>query len=477
MSENLRKALIGVALAALFAPFFLQAAESPEGGVKLQISDDIDLTLSGELRTRYEWNTNLTDFNSDLDDEFGFVPSRARLGFRVGLPKDIAVQIDMQNLFAFGQDTPDRLKEYYATMPNVPLNGPPFLTNMGDGAYWYAPASGSILAGSHRDDMGLYQAYMQMDEIGGTKWGMRVGRQELAFGNEWMLGDNDFYGGASLDGVRGWYGFDKGKLDLFWAKVDEQNTGAEGVLNFGDDDTDLFGVYYTWPEVAGSAVNLDFYGIGMKSNYDGGPTQHATNFDAYWIGARAYSQPEHGLHYNAEFTYEFGGVDRLGGVILADSLDLQAYGFEGSAGYTWDLAGNPDVHGGLTYATGNSEDDIADGDFKAFTAPMPDPHPRLGFADLVTASDLLAYQIGYAGSMDNQAWGIELYRFDLAEDFLGDKHLGGEVDVWYAYQYSKNLSVQVVYAWFQSADVIEDIIGANNSDDAQRIYANLDVKF
>jgi len=475
MSENLRRALIGVALAALFAPFFLQAAESPEGGVKLQISDDIDLTLSGELRTRYEWNDNLVDFNSDTDDEFGYVPSRARLGFRVGLPKNVAVQIDMQNLFAFGQDTPDRLKEYYATMPNVPLNGVPFLTEFPGGTYWAAPASGYVLAGSHRDDLGLYQAYIEADEIGGTKWGMRIGRQEMAFGNEWLLGNNDFYGGASLDGIRGWYGFDKGKLDLFWAKVDEQNTGASGQINFGDDDTDLFGVYYTWPEVADTAVNLDFYGIGLKSNYDGGANQHNTDYTSYWIGFRAFSLPEHGLHYNAEFTYQMGDISRYAGVNLADDMNLSAYGFEGSVGYTWDLAGNPDVHGGLTYATG--DDDPADNDFDAFVAPLPDPHPRLGFADLVSASNLLAYQIGYAGSMNNQAWGLEVYRFDLAEDFMGDDHLGGEIDVWYAYQYSKNLSVQVVAAMFQSADVIEDIVGNNNTDDAMRFYTNLVVKY
>lgn len=474
MSENLRRALIGVALAALFAPFFLQAAESPEGGVKLEISDEIDLTLSGELRTRYEWNTNLIDFTDDVDDEFGFVPSRARLGFRVGLPKDIAVQIDIQELFSFGEDTSDRLKEYYATVPGYPLNGGPiFLTNPAGGSYWAAPASGAFLASSHRDDLGLYQAYVEADEIGGTKWGMRFGRQEMAFGNEWLMGDNDFYGGASLDGIRGWYGFEKGKLDLFWAKVDEQNTAGSEEINFGDDDTDLFGVYYSWPEVADTALNLDFYGIGVKSNFDGGATFHDTLYSSYWIGARAYSQPEHGIHYNAEFTYQMGDVTDL-----PEDLDISAYGFEGSLGYTWDLTGNPDVHGGLTYATGDDND--ADGDFEAFIAPLPDPHPRLGFADLITASNLLAYQLGYAGSMENQAWGIEVYRFELAES-AGDasEDLGNEIDVWYAYQYSKNMSLQLVYSILLTGDAIQDAVEAAGfaSDDAQRFYANVVVKY
>ena len=69
-----------------------------------------------------------------------------------------------------------------------------------------------------------------------------------------------------------------------------------------------------------------------------------------------------------------------GSVAAAPDMDIQAWGFEGSAGYTWDVTGNPDLHVGLTYASG--DDDPADNDWETFAAPMPDPHPRLGFADL-----------------------------------------------------------------------------------------------
>jgi hypothetical protein len=497
MSENLRRAVIGVALAAFIAPGFLPAYGYEDEGVVLEISDDIALTLTGELRTRYEWDTNLVDFTDDIDDEFGFVPSRARFGVGLSLPRDVSVFMEFQELWSFGEDTGARLTEAYRQAPNQPLTGA-FVVGgaVNEGSIGNiltagglptsatvrqnenARVSGHTLTSTHRDDLSLYQGYIQVDEIGGTPLSASFGRQEYAFGNEWLLGDNDFYGGASLDGIKTWWDFDRSQLNIFWAKVDEQNTGSASV-NSTDDDTDLWGAYWMFPEIQGSLINLDAYAMLLKSNYDGGPADHSTNSDSWWIGARVYRQPEWGFHFNAELTYQFGDITVAGG----SDMDIQAWGFEGSGGYTWDVTGNPDLHVGFTYASG--DDDPADNDYETFAAPMPDPHPRLGFADLVSASNILAYQIGYAGSWNNQAWGIEVYRFELAEDrdFDGDGEfdddLGNEIDLWYAYQYSKNVSIQLVYAMFLTGDVVEDQVEALglSADDAQRFYANLVLKY
>lgn len=456
MRENFRVALTMLALACLVIPGVLAAYDydSDEADVVLRITDEIDLTIHAEVRSRFEWNDNLTDFTDDADDEFGFVPSRARLGFGLTLPRDVDVYVEAQELWSFGEDTPARFTEAARQMPGS------------------APVSGNVNTTTHRDDLDLYQAYITANNIGDSNFSVRVGRQEMPFGNEWMIGDNDFYGGMSFDALHGWWNFDRGDLHLFWSKIDENNTGAQGgalgpIVNASDDDRDLYGAYYVHPEIGTSLIGFDLYGIAFLDH-----TDTLANGEAYWIGTRFYRQPEWGFHFNAEATYLFGNNDaaNYGGA----DVDLQSWGFEGHAGYTFDVTGNPDIHGGITWATG--DDDPTDSDNETFFAPFPDPHGRLGFADLVVASNLIAYQIGYAGSWENLAWGVELYNFEMDEAPAGtDDSIAQEVDLWFNYQYSRNLSLQIAYAFFSVDDAIEDAVraGGASPDDGQRFYVNL----
>jgi hypothetical protein len=458
MRVNFRIALTGMALACLVLPGVLSAYDydSDESDVVLRITDEIDLTMHAEVRSRFEWNDNLTDFSDAFDDEAGFVPSRVRLGFGLTLPRDVSVYIEAQELHSFGEDSPARATEGIRTVPGL-IGG-----------------SGTFAADTPRDDLSLYQAYMQMNSIGDSNINIRIGRQELAFGNEWMLGDNDFYGGLSHDGIRGWWDFDRGRLDAFWIKADENNTGALGggflgTPSSGDVDTDLFGVYYAHPEIGTSMIGFDVYGIGQNT-----AANNATNSDAYWIGTRFHRSPEWGFHFNAEVTYMFGEINLSKHTAAAD-LDIDAFGGEAHFGYTFDVTGNPDIHGGITYASG--DDDPTDSDAETFiqpfdtsggAAPYADNHGRLGFADVTTPSNLIAYQIGYAGSWENMAWGIELYTFESESALPGvDDDLGDEIDVWFNYQYSRNLSMQVAYSYVDPGDAF---VGA---DEAQRFYVNL----
>lgn len=490
MRENLRVAAIMLAVFSLILPGVLTAYDydSDESEIVLRITDEIDLAINGEIRTRMEWNDNLVDYTNDIDDEFGYVPSRVRLGIKLSLPRDVDFYMEAQELFSFGEDTPARLTEYGRQAPRPRITGgriadfPPNsgsigeIDNAGNDPFLDAGArrnenarvSGNFITSTHRDDLGLYQAHITANNVGDSIFSARVGRQELVFGNEWLLGDLDFYGGASLDAVRGWWDFDRSRLDVFWAKVDEQNTGA-GEVNSTDDDTDLYGVYFTWPEVGTSLIGYDLYAMGVKSQADGGADSHSTNFESYWIGGRVFRQPEWGWHFNAEATYQFGDIT------LADGdMDIAAWGFEGSVGYTWDVEGNPDLHFGLTYATGDDPNDTED--WEGFSAPLQDFHPRLGFADAFAASNLMAFQLGYAGSWENLAWGVELYDFQADEDPVpGEDQYGNEVDLWFSYQYSRNLSVQIAYAFLSLDNAIEDQVRAAGfePDDAQRFYVNL----
>jgi hypothetical protein len=406
----------------------------------------------------------------------------------VDLPRDVAAVIEVQDLFSFGEDSIVRMVEGGAQRPAIPLTGPalvamPPTVNPG---YIIGPISGfsgTLFAASpNRDDIGLYQAYIEANNIGDTIFSMSFGRQEYSYGNEFLLGDNDFYGGASLDGIKGWWDFDNGSsLELFWSKVDEQNTGWMSVplffaADFTDEDTDLYGAYFEWPEVRASLVGFDLYAIGMKSNVDYG-SSGSTFFESFWLGGRVYRAPEWGWHFNAEGVYQFGDIDTNAGLGFND---ISGWAFEGSLGYTWDVVGNPDLHIGYTFASGDGDTDT---DYEVFFPPLQEVHPRLGFADLFMASNIQAIQIGYAGSWENLSWGIELYHFELEEgmdfdgDGYGDDELGNEIDLWFNYQYTRHLSVQLAYALVLIDDAIEDQVYPASQDDAQRFYANLVLRY
>jgi len=490
MREKFQIALTVLTLVSLVVPGVLPAYDytQDENDVVLRITDEIDLTITGEIRTRYEWNDNLVDFTDDLDDQFGFVPSRARIGFRLDLPRDVAFYFEIQELFSFGEDTPARISEYQRQLPNQLVTGGliqnyPYVSGdignietggmdpITDGAARRnenARVSGNFITSTHRDDLGLYQAYIEANSIGDSIFNLKAGRQELSFGNEWMLGNQDFYGGASYDALKGWWEFDRSRLDIFWSKLDEQNTGS-GEVNSTDDDTDLYGVYFAWPEIGTSLIGYDLYGMLIKSNMDGGPQFHDTNYESWWLGARFYRKPEWGFHFNAEGTYQFGQVSAQ-----PSDLDIEAWGFEGSLGYTWDVEGNPDLHLGFTYASG--DDDPFDDKEETFAVPNAEIHPRLGFADLFAASNLVAWQIGYAGSWENIAWGVELLHFETAEEVVvSESELANEIDLWFSYQYSRHLALQVAYAYVSIEDVIKkqvDVFGYDSSD-AHRFYVNL----
>ena len=429
----------------------------PESDVVLEITDDIALSITGEARTRYETHENFNDFDSDYDDEFGFVPTRFNLGFRLDLPREVAAYIEVQNLSVFGGSSEERFYESASPIPGLALY------------------SGGMEV--EEDDIGLYQGYIEMAHIADTIFSVRFGRQEFAYGSEFLLGNLDFYGGLSLDGIKGIFEFSEDMtLDLFWAKVSEENIRqASG----HDLDADLLGGYATWNGLYDSKVGLDVYALAYRS----GMNDEVDNADlhSYWIGGRFFRNVEHGFHFSAEGTYQFGDINDPD--VTGQELDIDAFAFELMGGWTWDVKSNPDLHAGYTIAGG--DDDPEDGDYDMFFQAFPDFHPRAGAADFITAiSNIEIIQLGYTGSYENQSWGIELYNFDWDESPIhgGDESLGNEYDIWYAYEYTKHLSVEATYGLFDPGDGYEDYMEYYMErelpmDDAWRFYVNLLLRF
>ena len=426
----------------------------PEADLVLDAGNGILLSITGEVRSRFEWVENNSDFSSTgtddggadddfFDDEYFFGATRANLGFRVDLPRDVAAVIELQS----GYDWGDEDGWHYRN----------------DLSYWQTPSAGGWQKWDrwdrddwNNDDVYIYQAYVEAANIGDSIFSLRVGRQELAYGTEMLLGNRDFYDGLSYDAIKGIFAFsDNSRLDLFWAKINESQLSGD----HDDDDTTMYGAYFSTQSLGGSQIGMDAYGVYWNDNW--------ADVESSWVGVRFFREALHGWHFSAELAYQFGDIA---------TTDLSAWAFEGFVGYTWDNPTNAGIHFGLTLATG---EDFGNSDADAFFTPMGEIHPRLGLADNAFLSNIVAYNLGYTGSTGNHSWGVDLFHFELEEDNGGPSELGQEVDLWYNYQYSKNLVAQFAVAYTNAGNVIEDsndAFGINTSD-AWRVYTNLLLRF
>jgi len=341
----------------------------PEADLVLDAGNGILLSITGEARTRFEWVENGQDFDSSSDDEYYFAPLRYNLGFRVDLPRDVAAVVEMQGGFDWGDEFG------WATRRLLNDLGRPGSNVIPAGSNNLKPGR-TVNDLANNDDVYLYQAYIEMANIGDSIFSMRVGRQELAYGTEFVLGNRDFYDGISYDAIKGIFEFsDNSRLDLFYAKLNESQLSSAISGPADDDDANLYGAYYSTQSLGGSQVGMDVYGMALNDN-------SALDIESNWLGIRFFREALHGWHFSAELVYQFGDI--------ADT-DIDAFAFEGFVGHTWDTPTNPGIHFGVTMATG---EDFSNDDADTFFALAGEVHPRLGLADLVDASNVMAYNLG-----------------------------------------------------------------------------------
>lgn len=223
------------------------------------------------------------------------------------------------------------------------------------------------------DDVEIFQAYIDARELWGTPLSLRVGRQELAFGSQWMLGprDNSFlFTGISFDAVRLTYAQDDFSIDVFASKV------AERFGDFGDDDTDLYGVFASYTGV--NNMVFDAYWLYLRDDVDiedvaGGPLTEliegwwgvddygATNL--HTVGLRAAGRVSQ-FDFDVEAAYQFGDAHLIGTTFKPfrygdDDARFDNFALKLDAGYTFDVKYQPRLFLGFRYYGGEDNRDIS----------------------------------------------------------------------------------------------------------------------
>ena len=389
--------------------------------------------------------------------------------------------------------------------------------------------------GAGSDSVDLYQAYINVDELWGLPLQLRVGRQELILGNEWLVGRNAYFDPLSylsFDGVRLTYRAGAVEVNGFWMKLNEQFQG------FGEGDVDLFGLYNSYTGIEDWEFNL--YWLLLRDGADiedvnGGIFSEA--FEAF-LGLDNY--PTTAFHtvgirgagvvgnfdLEVEIAYQFGDASTAGVTFAPfgygdNNARYNVWAGQFSVGYSVDAPWNPYFYFGGEYYGG--EDNRDPSPFAALN-PFARPEASLSFNRLFSSWEVDNFLDG--GSLSN-VWllkagvsatptekleiGVDVMYFETVDPFrspvLGrfgasrlpvytpfpwggkesDSTLGVETGLWVTYAYSDDLSFEAGWSHFFTGEGLEDgnfvdqngfgFYGGLDSDDGDYLYVGTKITF
>ena len=294
---------------------------------------------------RFGWN----------DDNFNnaFVEQRTRLNVRADFTDQVSAFVELDSYDIWGQD---------------------FRSNYINGADGVANSV---------DDVEVYQAYIQTEDMFGQPLRLRIGRQEMKFGSTFLVGAGDsgpYFTGLSFDGIRATYTLDQLAIDAFWTKLAERSGLEE------DGDVDFYGLYASYTGIENVTLDAYYFLVrdarelsqtsanGTILGYVNSYFERAAGVDDYdptylntigLRGAGTYGP----VDFEAELAYQFGEADAFGvnsyaGALYGDdSANFGTWGGNFEVGYTFDINYQPRVFLGGAYFGGEDNRDVNFGEW------------------------------------------------------------------------------------------------------------------
>jgi len=411
--------------------------------------------------------TPIGSFNQSFNDDIpsdAWYSQRTRINVDATLSGGVRAFVELQSFDSWG----DNLDDLDVTL---------------------APGVSRTVGLEDTDLVSLYQAYIDMNDIADYPVMVRIGRQELVYGREWLIGNNDAginYSGLSFDAIKVVYADEANafQIDAWASKLAELNAPFDAP-DVQDDDTDFYGIYGTYTGIEN--LTLDAYGLLVRNAIGPGDVDYL-----YTIGARAAGTWDVMgalpglLDYNAEVAYQFGDTTVDG--------DYEAWAVDLMAGYTFtDVQWTPRIELAYTYLSG--DDDATDTDTETFSRLFSDVHYgelNMGGTLDAAATNLHIFRVGASAvPVEKLTVSADLYYFLLAEDdFPGgftfgvpqpvaspDDAVGIETDLVVSYDYTEDLNLRAGWAHFFADDAIEDSWGGGEDDDIDYLYVQAALTF
>jgi len=465
-------ALLALGVVALLAPPTAFAAD-----------EDKMFKLHGEVRFRGEYTNNTYNFNSDNDpgddDSTGYWPYRVRIAAEGQFSDNVSGWIEFQNTGVFG--------EQGLVAQNLP---------------GFSDQTNARRFNDGKSLTQMYQAYINLGKLWSDNFNMRIGRQEMLFGNEFIFGDEDFYTGISHDAIVGTWDLKAVDITAWYARTVEDSVFQYGFPSGGAQDLppDLvtinpfanniehLGAYVTFGVGKDKSQDVDIYIVNMNVRGTGGRFQT--------LGAR-YGRDgwdKGGLVWNVEYAIQMGDFSSE----LVGGFDESAGGSAGEALIGWNFKGTKNVHRVFgKYELASGDDASSTDEFEGFVPLFGEIHNRTGRGDWfrvqhdptdlgftgLNSGGLEAWALGYTGMFGSKhEVGAQYWDYSYETDaFYGPgpnpgTDLGKAFDIWYGYNYSKNVTLEASYSNLAPGDALTGG-GTNPDDSVERLYGNIRLRF
>jgi len=346
--------------------------------------------------------------------------------------------------FDFSAKPPTDNSNYYwlsRLMPRVGYAGDWFsLMVEGRSSYSFgddratATAAGRNLA----EDDGPFQlqmAYLLLGNLKKFPLTLKVGRQELTYGEGRLLG-NAFWLNIphTFDAVKVRYQDSFFGVDLFAARLDYVE---EDHFERGNNNDTLTGAYFDFPGVAPQNVT-ELYALARNVSRDiiysdwslvPAPFRFTAPQDLYTLGYRTKTKPGAlgPWDYGIELMYQLGDrtavfpATTVATAKVAPRLDQHAWAFVLQGGYTWtDVPFTP--RAALIISAASGDKSPSDGDSETFQNLLPSNHGLYGAMDLSSLQNIEDYRLSLSAK-PSPSTSLTL---DLHQQYLENTH-----DFWY----------------------------------------------
>jgi len=414
-------------------------------------ADDHNWKFTGGVRVRADYFENydfLDESNGGIDDSGANWPFMIRFGAEGDLTENVHGMVELRNDDVFGGSP---------TGNEAVVNSPGTLPFT-----FFPPSYSNNSQGSN--DIILYQAFIDLKDLGITGFDLKVGRQEYTYGTELLIGDNDFYTGQSYDGVRlGWHR-DHWGLGGFYFKVSENNFNV--FPPGGSFDTNLWGVTFDfmmdkWGDLG--VYYIDYQNLGPS------PSTGVESYGARW--GRLVAADDQMFDWNLEYVHQGGDIN------TASSHDADA--IEGWFGFN--LHGDTMHHRFAVGYLSASGDDPTTADNESFSPLFGDGHAynRLGNLDNLAVTDVEDINASYTLTVNKHKVMIALHQLALDQELtfgpVTEDEVGTAWDIVYDYAMNENYGFQVGASSLMNGDLI-DAAGTPN-DDPMRFWGQFALRW
>lgn len=298
---------------------------------------------------------------------------------------------------------------------------------------------------SNTKNIDLHQAYVKVDDFLTNGLSLKLGRMELSYGNERIIGPVAWNNISRVfDGGLLRYQWAKDAVDLFVTNIGETTVPTAiatptSVLALRDEGQLFSGLYYSSKSI--DHLQLDGYALNQWNS----ARSNRVDDDLFRTTLGTYFKGDiNQIQYEGEFAYQTGSSVKK---------DLSAYMLTGSVGYNFTDSPFASVALGFDYLSGNTD---ADTTYKAFDPAFHTGHKFYGFMDYFIAipnnANLRGLQDAYIKivlkPIDQVLISIWAHSFQLAHSLNGNNKLGQEIDLTGTYNYNKNLSFDLGFSSF-----------------------------